>query len=161
MKLPRTGLSPNAGIHRIAVDASAKPVRIWLPYVYNNPARLSLHRGRRRQVRGQGRSAAARTCGREGPRDLTVDRVRGEALRQGQRLHGKFYRLDDRTGDVKDVIDLSRCHRASTGHPAHSRRWTATSTSSTGARACAASTAEGKDLNWDGQNTHSHPHRAA
>src|SRR5208283_5487637 len=37
LSLPRTGLSPNAGIHRIALDASAKPVRIWMPYVYNHP----------------------------------------------------------------------------------------------------------------------------
>src|SRR5207247_641781 len=27
MTLPKTGWSPNAGVHRIAVDASAKPVR--------------------------------------------------------------------------------------------------------------------------------------
>src|SRR5262249_35264806 len=33
LALPRTGQSPNFGIHRIAVDATSKPVRIWMPQV--------------------------------------------------------------------------------------------------------------------------------
>src|SRR5262249_33864781 len=41
IKLPATGWSPNAGIHRIAMDASAQPVRIWLPFIYNHPNRLT------------------------------------------------------------------------------------------------------------------------
>jgi hypothetical protein len=40
VKLPRTGQSPNAGEHRIAVDASAKPIKIWLPSIYASPNRL-------------------------------------------------------------------------------------------------------------------------
>ena len=41
LKLPATtGLSPNPGIHRIAVDASSKPIRIWMPQLYGHPARL-------------------------------------------------------------------------------------------------------------------------
>src|SRR5262249_18321165 len=39
ISLPRTGWN-RSGIHRIAVDASAKPVRIWLPYVYPLPTGL-------------------------------------------------------------------------------------------------------------------------
>ena len=40
MTLPKTGWSPNTGVHRIAVDASAKLVRIWMPYIYHHPAGL-------------------------------------------------------------------------------------------------------------------------
>src|SRR5262249_57999090 len=43
-----------------------------------------------------------------GPRDLTVDRVRGEVYVKANGFHGKYYRIDDRTGDIKDTIDISR-----------------------------------------------------
>jgi hypothetical protein len=108
MTLPRTGLSPNAGVHRIAVDASAKPVRIWMPTIYNHRTRLwciedlgdrFVNRG---DPRGKGLWA-------EGPRDLTVDRLRGEVyVKANDGIAGKYYRLDDATGTVKDVIDVRR-----------------------------------------------------
>lgn len=41
LALPRTGQSPNVGEHRIAVDATAKPVRIWVPSLYAHPNKLT------------------------------------------------------------------------------------------------------------------------
>jgi DNA-binding beta-propeller fold protein YncE len=77
MKLPRTGQSPNAGVHRIAVDASAEPVRIWLPSIYGSPHRLHCieFAGGKFVDRGDPRP---NDLWAEGPRDITVDRVRGE-----------------------------------------------------------------------------------
>lgn len=103
--LPRTGLSPNPGVHRIAVDASAKPVRIWLPYLYGNPEGLHCFEdtGERFVTKGDPRP---KDLWAEGPRDLTVDRVRGEVYVKAN--GNKTYRLDDKTGEVKDVIDVAR-----------------------------------------------------
>src|SRR5262249_39421878 len=43
-----------------------------------------------------------------GPADLTVDRVRDELYVKG---NGNFtYRLDDKTGELKDVIDITKVH---------------------------------------------------
>jgi hypothetical protein len=107
MKLPRTGQSPNAGEHRIAVDASTKPVRIWMPQVYAGPHRLYCFEDtgdtfvEKGDPRPQGLWA-------EGPRDLTVDRVRGEVYVKAN--GNKTYRLDDATGAIKNEIDVSRVH---------------------------------------------------
>jgi outer membrane protein assembly factor BamB len=106
LKLPRTGQSPNPGIHRIAVDASARPVRIWMPQV---AGRARLHcfedTGDRFVDRGDPRP---RGLWAEGPRDLSVDRVRGEVYVKAN--GNNTYRLDDETGAVKDVIDITRVH---------------------------------------------------
>jgi len=107
MKLPRTGLSPNPGTHRIAVDASAKPVRIWMPYVYNNPSRLFCFEDAGDTFVNKG-DPRGKDLWAEGPRDLTVDRVRGEVYVKANGFHGKYYRLDDATGAIKDVIDIGR-----------------------------------------------------
>jgi outer membrane protein assembly factor BamB len=108
LKLPRTGLSPNAGVHRIAVDTSARPVRIWMPGMYGNPTRLHCieDMGDRFVYRGDPRD---KSVWAEGPRDLTVDRVRDELyVKAGGGVGGHYYRIDDRTGKVKDLIDLRR-----------------------------------------------------
>ncbi len=106
IKLPRTGQSPNVGAHRIAVDASAQPVRIWMPQVYGS---LQLHcfddTGTQFVDRGDPRPKG---LGADGPRDLSVDRVRGEVY---VKANGTLtYRLDDQTGEVKKVIDVSKVH---------------------------------------------------
>jgi hypothetical protein len=105
IKLPRTGQSPNAGEHRIAVDASAKPVRIWLPSLYGNPALLHCFDddGDKFIDRGDPRPQDPWA---EGPRDITVDRVRGEVYIKAN--GNKTYRLDDRTGKITDVLDVSK-----------------------------------------------------
>jgi outer membrane protein assembly factor BamB len=98
-------MSPNLGIHRIAVDASARPVRIWMPYLYGQPERLHCFEdtGERFVSRGDPRR---QDLWAEGPRDLAVDRARGEVYVKAN--GNKTYRLDDATGEVKDVLDVSR-----------------------------------------------------
>jgi outer membrane protein assembly factor BamB len=105
MKLPRTGQSPNPGVHRIAVDASTRPVRIWMPFIYNHPTGLHCieDAGDRFVDKGDPRS---KDPGAEVPRDLSVDRVRGEVYVKAN--GGKTYRIDDKTGKVIDVLQLSR-----------------------------------------------------
>jgi DNA-binding beta-propeller fold protein YncE len=105
--LPRTGQSPNAGMHRIAVDASAKPVRIWMPQVYGGPHRLHCFEDAGDKFVDKGDPRPNDFWG-EGPGDITVDRTRGEVYIKAN--GSKTYRLDDKTGAVKDVIDVSRVH---------------------------------------------------
>jgi outer membrane protein assembly factor BamB len=106
MTLPRTSQSPNAGMHRIAVDASARPVRVWMPQV---SGAIRLHcfedAGDRFVDRGDPRP---KDFSVEGPCDITVDRVRDEVYIKGN--GNKTYRLDDATAEVKGVIDVSRIH---------------------------------------------------
>jgi outer membrane protein assembly factor BamB len=110
-KLPRTGQSPNAGEHRIAVDASAKPVKIWLPSLYASPNRLHCYEddGEKFIFKGDPRPGLRKDeSSVEGPRDITVDRVRGEVYIQGN--GNKMYRLDEQTAEVTKVIDLAKVH---------------------------------------------------
>ena len=120
-KLPRTGQSPNAGVHRIAVDASAKPVRIWMPGVYGTPERLYafddagdkfLELGDPRPKSPLTPSPSPKGRGEpeliDSPRDITVDHVRGEVYIKGN--GNKTYRLDDATGEITGVIDAARVH---------------------------------------------------
>lgn len=115
IKLPRTGQSPNVGEHRIAVDASTTPVKIWLPSLYGSPTRLHCYEddGTKFVFKGDPRPILqAKEIGDgfqiEGPRDITVDRVRGEVYIQGN--GNKMYRLDEQSGEVTKVIDLNRIH---------------------------------------------------
>ncbi|HKB36094.1 MAG TPA: hypothetical protein VKD72_06545, partial [Gemmataceae bacterium] len=135
---------------RIAVDASAKPVRIWMPYVYNQPERLTCieDAGDRFVNRGDPRN---KDLWAEGPRDLTVDRVRGEVYVKANGFHGKYYRIDDRTGDIKDTIDISRHQLYATQLVAavdgnlYTFNWS---------KGLYRFDRRGKDLNWEGQDTH-------
>src|SRR5207248_8476003 len=105
MTLPKTGWSPNAGVHRIAVDASARPVRIWMPYIYHHPVGLYCieDAGGRFVNKGDPRG---KDEGVSGPRDLTVDRQRGELYVKANTngVAGMFYRIDEKSGMVKDTI---------------------------------------------------------
>lgn len=124
--LPRTGLSPNPGAHRIAVDASVEPVRIWLPQLYGDPVKLHAYddlgdrfvdRGDVRQehaprdepVTGEPDWRKVQRADRDGhigPRDISVDRVRDEVyIKAGSNT---TFRLDDRSGEITGVIDAAR-----------------------------------------------------
>jgi outer membrane protein assembly factor BamB len=104
MKLPRTAQSPNVGIHRIAVDASAKPVRIWMPQVAGQ-VRLHCFEDNGEKFVDKGDPRPKGFWG-EGPRDLTVDRVRDEVYVKAN--GNKTYRLDDKSGEVLGVVDAAR-----------------------------------------------------
>jgi hypothetical protein len=108
LALPKTGLNPNFGVHRIAVDASARPVRIWMPNLPYSKWRLGCidDTGEKFEVVGDLRSKAPWA---EGPRDLSLDRRRGELYVKVS--HQKWYRIDEPTGKVKDVVDLRRVHK--------------------------------------------------
>ena len=158
IQLPRTGQSPNAGEHRIAVDASAKPVKIWLPSLYASPNRLHCFEdaGDKFVSQGDPRPVPAKEDGSiEGPRDITVDRVRGEVYVKGN--GNKTYRLDDQTGEIKAVIDVSKIRPGTLladqlvpGQDGDLYVFTWTSGLWRLDR-------DGKPKNWDGLKTHSIP----
>jgi DNA-binding beta-propeller fold protein YncE len=149
--LPKTGYSPNVGVHRIAVDASTKPVRIWVPYLYGNPARLHCYddTGDKFVDKGDPRGKKLML---EGHRDLTMDRERGELyVAVGGGIGAKFYRIDDETGATKDVIDISRHQLYATQLLAgldgnlYTFNW---------AKGLYRFDRKGQDLKWEGLNTH-------
>jgi DNA-binding beta-propeller fold protein YncE len=105
MELPKTGLSPNSGVHRIAVDASARPVLVWVPDLPYSRSRLKCveDAGDRFVDRGDPRRPELFA---EGPRDLSVDRVRDELY---VKANGQtFYRFDEKTGTLKDTLEIGR-----------------------------------------------------
>ena len=109
LKLP-TYKYANAGRipHRIAVDASAKPVRIWIPSIpYSKHELLCIEdAGKEFAVRDDPRS---RDLHAEGPRDLFFDRERGELyVKSGVQ---QWYRIDEKTGKTTFTFrprDISR-----------------------------------------------------
>jgi hypothetical protein len=154
MTLPRTGLSPNAGTHRIAVDASAKPVRIWLPSIYNHQTRLFCIEDDGAQFVNRG-DPRAKDLWAEGPRDLTVDRVRGEVYVKAN--GNNTYRIDDATGEVKDVIDVSRVQSGTVLASQLTPGQDGNLYVFTWNKGLWRLDRQGKPLNWDGLNTHSLP----
>jgi DNA-binding beta-propeller fold protein YncE len=106
--LPRTGMNPNPGACRIAVDASAKPaggeqrrtVRIWVPST-GNWGQLQATR-----IDDTGKAFQNKKLPRDGGgiyRDLTYDRRRGELyVKHG----GDWLRIDEKTGKVKKRLKL-------------------------------------------------------
>jgi hypothetical protein len=105
LALPKTGLSPNFGVHRIAVDASTKPVLIWVPDLPYSPSPLKCieDAGETFVDRGDPRRKGLHA---EGPRDLSVDRVRGELY---IKANGQtFYRFEEKTGQLKDTLEIGQ-----------------------------------------------------
>ncbi len=83
--------------HRIAVDASASPVRIWVPTIpYTKYSLLCIEdQGEKFVSKGDPRNSALHA---EGPRDLFFDRVRGELyVKSGVQM---WHRIDENTGKV-------------------------------------------------------------
>ncbi|MEX0718571.1 MAG: hypothetical protein WD066_18405 [Planctomycetaceae bacterium] len=104
LELPRTGQSPNYGVHRTVLDASSDPPRLWMPglpyaregsrlsYIEDTGEKLVLH----------DMPEIDRPWG-NGPRDLTVDRRRGHLFVKvnGERWH----QFDERTGELVDSLN--------------------------------------------------------
>ena len=140
------------------MDASAKPVRIWLPYLYANPdppgtaSRTPATSSSTRATR------VASDLWAEGPRDLTVDRVRGEVYVKANGNHNPIASTT-RPATIKDVIDVSRLAPGRSWPRSSSPARTATSTSSPGTRACGGSTAQGKPTQLGRPEHAQHPDR--
>jgi len=103
MALPRTGLSPNDGTHRIALDAAAEPPLLWAPGIpYGRPG------GRIACYRDNGKGFEPVTIAEpegpwgNGPRDLLVDRRRGDLYVKVQ--GEQWYQFDERTGALRRTV---------------------------------------------------------
>jgi len=102
LTLPRTGGSPWDFEHRIAVDASASPVVIWMPtrsYTRRQLIRI--------EDAGDGFTQPVDPWDRttpwaEGPRDMNVDRRRGELYVKVNTQ--RWHRLNERTGALMDTL---------------------------------------------------------
>lgn len=89
---------------RIAVDASVKPARIWIPEWRYCPHKLLCieDAGEKFVEKGDPR---AKSLWAEGPRDLSFDRQRNELYIKGNIQ--KYYRLDEKS-DKRELIDLEK-----------------------------------------------------
>ncbi len=153
IKLPKTGWN-RTGIHRIAVDASTQPVRIWLPHIHYAPTALYCYEdaGDKFVSKGDPRQMGV-AC--EGPRDLSMDRARGELYVRGNGFPGRHFRVDDATGKLKDDVELQfkglygPALVPGTDGNLYVYGW------ASGARkGLLRFDPNGKPLNWEGQNTH-------
>jgi hypothetical protein len=79
LPLPRTGLSPNGGTHRIVLDPTANPPLLWAPgLAYARRGRsIACYRDTGAKIEPVPLKTAKGAWG-AGPRDLVVDRKRGE-----------------------------------------------------------------------------------
>jgi hypothetical protein len=101
--LPAAGSWAKEGVHRIAVDASAKPVRIWMPSWPYAPAGLFCieDTGDKFVDKGDPRSKEPWA---EGPRDITMNRAAGELY---FKVNGQaWHRYDEKTEKMKDSLNL-------------------------------------------------------
>ena len=99
--------------HRIAVDASAKPVRIYLPTIpySNSPPLLAIEdAGDKFVIKGDPRSPEPWA---EGPRDLSYDRIRDELYVKVN--YQRWYRLDGKTGKVQAELKPPISYRPEAG----------------------------------------------
>jgi hypothetical protein len=109
MGLPTTGLSPNGGTHRIALDASAAEPLVWVPGLpYARPqsgSHLSCYRDTGEKFEPVELPQPENPWGR-GPRDLLVDRSRGDLY---IKVHGeRWYQFDEATAELKRVVNFPK-----------------------------------------------------
>jgi hypothetical protein len=107
MALPRTGLSPNDGTHRIALDPSAEPALLWapgLPYA-GKGGRIACYRdagGKFEPVE----VADVKGPWGNGPRDLLVDRARSELYVKVQ--GEQWYQFEEKTGKILRTVSFPK-----------------------------------------------------
>jgi hypothetical protein len=105
LPLPRTGLSPNAGTHRIVLDASAEPPLLWAPGLPYAPkgARIACYRDAGAKFEPVDVPEVKGPWG-NGPRDLVVDRLRGEVYVkvQGEQWH----QFEEKTGKLLRTVQF-------------------------------------------------------
>ncbi|MCG3180152.1 MAG: hypothetical protein BIFFINMI_02509 [Phycisphaerae bacterium] len=150
MKLPKTFES---GPQRIAVDASAQPVRIWLPTLGWQSGEIHCIEDAGQAFQAKGDPRALKTPWAAGPRDLTIDRRRGELYVK----HGvqRYYRLDVRTGQILADLDLTRVagNLSSAGTQLAAAPDGSLVTLSWGKTGIRRLDRDGKPLNWPGRET--------
>lgn len=146
------------GAHRISVDSTAQPARIWIPTLRWKTGELYCYEdaGDKFTVKGDLRDLKGPWVA--GPRDLTVDRVRNE-LYVKHHVQG-YYRLDAKSGKFLTELDIN----SSVGNQdaygsqlvaAPDGNLIALSWGSAGLRRI---DHDGKPLNWVGKNTHIIPY---
>ena len=99
LALPRT--VSGTGRFRIAVDASAKPVRIWIPTVQYGTSKIICLEDAGDKFVDRGDLRDLKTPWAEGPRDLTIDRSRNELY---VKVNFRWFRIDEPTGEINDVF---------------------------------------------------------
>jgi hypothetical protein len=107
LALPRTGLSPNAGTHRVALDASTDPPLLWAPGLpYGGKAsRLSCYRDTGSAFERQDFPEPTGPWG-DGPRDLLVDRARGDLY---IKVQGERWRqFEERSGKLIRTVQFPK-----------------------------------------------------
>ncbi len=158
MALPRTGLSPNGGTHRIALDPTAEPPLLWAPGLpYARPGRrIACYRDTGKGFEPVELKETTGPWG-NGPRDLLVDRRRGQLY---VKVHGEqWHQFDEKTGKYQRLVRFPKndggpymgCHGANLdvdtagnylthcwGKGRGMMRWTH----------------DLKPLNWEGQDTY-------
>ncbi len=107
--LPTTGLSPNGGTHRIALDAAADPPLVWvpgIPYAPSQTARwLSCYRDTGEKFEPVELQPPEAPWG-DGPRDMLVDRGRGELY---VKVNGeRWYQFDEHTAEIKRQVQFPK-----------------------------------------------------
>ncbi len=114
LKLPKAGGAPWDAEHRIAVDASADPIVIWLPGLSYSPHNLMRieDAGDKFTAPSDPRDLAAPWA--DGPRDLNVDRARDELYVKAN--PERWYRLDEKTGKLTDRLEPERPALSSSAH---------------------------------------------
>jgi hypothetical protein len=108
LALPKTLQNPNRGEHRIAVDTSEKPVRVWLAGLFPG-MKLTCFEDTGEKFVEKGDPRDLKRPWAEGPRDLSIDRVRNELYVKVS--HQFWYRFDEPTGRSVDPLDLRKIHK--------------------------------------------------
>jgi DNA-binding beta-propeller fold protein YncE len=104
-EVSRFKLPKSYGTPRIAVDASARPVRILLPTMRWRGMELHCIEDSGTALKAIGDPRKIKTPWAPGPRDLTVDRTRGELyVKYGTQ---KYYRVDGKSGKVLDKLKVA------------------------------------------------------
>jgi len=161
--LPATGLSPNGGTHRIALDASAAEPLLWVPGLpYARPdwgRRLSCYRDTGTAFERVEIPEPENPWG-AGPRDLLVDRRRGDLY---VKVRGEqWYQFDEATAELARLVQFPK----NDGGPYSGAHGANLGVDSAGnylthcwgeGRGLMRWTHDLKPLNWEGMDTHRTP----
>jgi hypothetical protein len=143
---------PRGGIaHRMAVDASAEPVRIWVPVITFKGTRYCYveDRGKTFEVRDDFLARRDKTPWANAARDLYLDRKRGELyVKAGGK---RWLRFDEKTARLKDIVELNLGTGADATQMVVDSSGNLVTLSWGAKRGLMRWTRDGKPLNWDGK----------